>query len=233
MSPTEAKEYDGPKFEVSTGQRPGFKQLTDEQKRVLAASSDSGIPANEFFKLIKWARIQMTEGLCGEDLTQMIRLKFNGPLIKAASSVLSETRSEHEGLSGQLYVDAAAYASASGTAGCEEGSLRHRTNQVRHVLAMPRCGTCVFKNANGTCQKYNKELVDSVPVSNPRAYQKEALRLADASDAEITASLFASSYDSNEFGLNNDSLNDFDFDSEISNEHLGQILFGGLEVDDE
>jgi hypothetical protein len=233
MTPTETEDYKGPKFEVSAGSRPGFKQLTEQQTRVLEASSNSGIPANEFFKLIKWARIQMSEGLCGEELTQMIRLKFNGPLIKAASSVLSELRSEHEGLSGQLYVDSEAYASPSGTSGCEQGSLRHRTNQIRHVLAMPRCGSCVFKNANGTCQKYNKELVDVVPVADPKAYQKEALRLAQASDAEVTASLFASSYDSNEFSLGNDNLDNFDFDSSASNEHIGQVLFGGFEVGDE
>ena len=86
-----------------------------------------------------------------------------------------------------------AYASPTGTNGCDEGGLKHRANQLKFVMAMDRCGSCAFatRTANGTpvCQKYNKELIAELPEGSAE-YQQESIRMADASDAEMTASLF-------------------------------------------
>ena len=95
---------------------------------------------------------------------------------------------------------------------------------------MDKCATCVFKNVDGICQKYNKPIVASVEllgIDNPRKYQKESIRLANSSDSERTASLFANNYDQNEFSLTtNDEL---EIDDEQTPQALADVLFGGFE----
>ena len=107
---------------------------------------------------------------------------------------------------------------------------------MKFVLAMDRCNTCSFANklADGTlvCQKYNKRLSSEIPVENPEEYQSEMLRMADASDAEHTASLF-NTY-TNDFGLQNSSLDDFGFNETASIEQLSGLFFGqGIDLGDD
>lgn len=194
--------------------------------RILKVAKSSGIKASEFQSMLRWTRQQMSEGVVGKDLNALIRAKFATPILKVAKDLLREIRAEHEGLSGHLYVDAAAYATANGTSGCERGGLRHRGNTLKTVLAMSKCASCVNHNANGFCSVYNKKLADQVSVEDPKSYQKEAIRLADASDSEITASLF----DPGEFNLRNDPMESVALDNEVSHKDLGDVLFGGLEV---
>lgn len=188
----------------------------------------------------KWIRRQMCEGMIGKNLSQLIASKFTKDFVSENDTEIKKVRKAHEGLSGHIYVDAEAYATPEGTKGCEKGALIHRANTVACVKSMARCSTCVFANkctsgryASETivCQKYNKPLVDEIPVENRDDYQKEMIRLANATDAEQTASIFASAYDQSEFSLSNDSLTNFDLDETIVNGSLEGILFGGFEVE--
>jgi hypothetical protein len=154
-----------------------------------------------------------------------MRLRFSETVIKSASAKLKKIRAKHEGLSGHVYVDAAAYASKNGTKGCERGARTHRTGGLKAVLEMKRCGSCTLKNADGVCSLYNKPLVDGAPVEDPREYQRSAIRAANASDAETTASLFANTYDEAEYSLT-DPLQEIGFDESTPPEELGEILFG-------
>jgi hypothetical protein len=187
-------------------------------------------------KMARWTRQQMTEGTVGKTLTAMLKTKFAAPFLKKASSTLQEIRATHEGVSGHLYVDAEAYASPVGTNGCDEGGLKHRSNGLKFVMAMDRCGSCAFvtRTANGTpvCQKYNKEIITELPT-DITGYQAENIRMADASDAEITASIFASCYDPSEFNLANSELDNFAFDEMANTETISNVFFGGMEIDDD
>jgi len=189
-----------------------------------------------FQKVARWTRQQMTEGTAGSVLTGLLKTKFAPSFLKQAQQVIDQVRAAHEGLSGFAYVDAEAYASPTGSKGCDEGALKHRANQLKFVLAMDRCQSCSFANrlADGTpiCQKYNKKLASEIPVENPSEYQAEMLRMADASDAEQTASLFGTTY-TNDFGLQNSSLDGFGFNETASVEQLSGLFFGGMDIGDE
>ena len=63
-------------------------------------------------------------------------------------------------------------------------------------------------------------------------YQREAIRLANADDSERTASMFAN-YNPDEFGLQNDSLDSFDYSNLPGNETLSEVSFGGMIVPEE
>jgi hypothetical protein len=227
--PIEAKPYSGAVQKAAQAKSiPDAPPLDANQIRIQKLAKQSGIKAGEFIGLLKWARQKMTEGSLGQELDQLLKARFAPPLLKAASGLLKETRAQHEGLSGRLYVDASAYASPSGLTGCERGGLKHRANAIKHVLAMDRCAGCVYANAKGHCQQYNKKIVATVPVDDPKAYQKAALREAASSDAEQTAALF----NPQEFGLHNGSLDDVELGQHATPEKLGAVLFGGLEIEE-
>lgn len=213
-----AASYDGPKFQVSQAET---RVATPARK--------------ELQGLLKYALQKMNEGVAGSDLTTLLRARFGGPVRKAASTDLKELRASHEGLAGHLYVDAAAYASPTGTKGCEKGGLKHRANQVPTVMAMDRCKGCALRNkrADGTpvCSTYNKPLVTAaeLPVDDIKAYQQQNIQASDASDAELTASYFAPAYDQSDFNLHNAAGDGIDFSDAPPNEELGHIVFGGME----
>jgi len=216
---TEVQEYTGKVY----------KQLIPERR----LSKTSRVDVR---KMLRWARLQMTEGVLGKDLTDLISHRFSPTLVQAAQEDLIQIRNAHEGLSGQVYVDTEAYASAEGTSGCDKGARRHRANGIKFALCMPRCGTCKFANKlpDGTsvCQKYNKIMVDEAPVEDAEVYQREALRLANANDAEITASLF-NSYDPSEFNLSNHTMSSVTIDDAPEYEQLSGLFFGGMDIGSE
>lgn len=223
-----AADYTGPAFEVAQ-QAPAQRTLSAHEKRVFEAAQQSGHQVGELKRLLKWAQIKMSEGSAGKELNALLRARFTGSLITAGEDLLRELRAQHEGLAGRLYVDASAYASSVGADGCERGALVHRANQLKYVLAMARCASCTHARG-GVCEKYGKKLTASAPVDDPKAYQKEALRMADASDAEVTASYFAPVHNPGEFDLT-DPMTNFDLGEAPSNESLGEILFdGGMEL---
>ena len=190
------------------------------------ASALSGVQAGEILGMLRWARMQMSEGRIGDEFNQLLAVRFSEPLRKAAGDALRQVRAQHEGLSGHVYVDAQAYASAAGTTGCERGAAKHRANGLKFVLAMDRCAGCVFANQDGVCQQYNKKLVVTPPVQNIKAFQKEALRLADAPDQEITASLF----NAREYDLHN-AMEEVAVDPALPTKTLSSVLFGGTELE--
>ena len=232
MSKTETKEYGGALVSQAPQQSREARDFDPEEKHILAAAKASDIKAKEFRSLLKWARIKMTEGSAGDELDQLFRFRFSKPLLKAAKKLLKAVRKEHEGLAGHLYIDAGAYiygVGKRGTKGCDQGALQHRGNQLKVVLEMARCSSCVSQSTDGVCLKYNKPLVASVPVDDPAEYQKQAIKMANASDAEVTASLFAPAYDQGEYALV-DPLADISIDEAVDTEELGEILFGGMEL---
>lgn len=229
MKAADEREYEGPLLRVAQVQRKDASEFNPEEKRLLEASQKSGIKVSEFQSLLKWARIQMSEGAAGKELDQMIKLRFAPPLVKAAKSLIKAVRKEHEGLSGHAYVDAGAYVTAKGTKGCEQGAMTHRTGSLKVVLAVEKCSTCVLKNAAGVCTVYNKPLVSEPPVVDREVYQRVAIKNANSSDAEVTASLFAPTYNESEFSLT-DPLQQISYNEAASAETLGEVLWGGLEL---
>lgn len=197
----------------------------------------AGPAHGEVGRLIRWARQKMSEGSAGSELDQLLAHRFADTVRTAASNTMLSLRRAHEGLSGHVYVDAAAYASATGTQGCEDGALKHRANAIPTVLGLDRCASCARKahREDGTpvCQVYNKPIVASAPVEDPLAYQAEMIRLADGTDAERTASLFANTYDASEFRLGGESeLDHIVLADTPSNEKMADVFtFGGLELE--
>jgi hypothetical protein len=190
----------------------------------------------EFQRLASWTRKAMNEGWMGGDLDQLLNARWSSEVLREAAPELRELRARHEGLAGNVYVDAAAYASTTGTQGCKAASATHRTNQVRRVLAMSRCGSCVHRQAmldgTGHCSVYNKPLIKASDLGPDRlkVIQDEAIKLSNASDAEITGSLFTSRHTSlvSEFGLQ--ASMDVSLNDTPTVEKLGELLFDGLYV---
>lgn len=203
--------------------------------RHVASKPEIDVPETEMRRAARWVRQQMSEGFAGPDLDELVRVRLDQRV--ASSRPVARARELHEGLAGHLYVDAAAYASKDGTAGCEEGALKHRANGLKYVLAMDRCDGCVFKNANGTCQKYNKRLVDEVPRDRLASFRRRMIATHEMSDQEETASIFAdndvrSALNPNpvdEFGLHNAMLDDVESEAP-QHETIDGIFFGGFEV---
>jgi hypothetical protein len=229
---TRKGEYAGPKFTRATAPKKANNRSADDQ-RILEASKASGIKASEFRGLIRWVRQAMSEGSAGSEFGQLLKARFSKRLRTAASPMIDELRGAHEGLAGQVYVDAGAYESAKGTEGCDKGAHKHRANAIPYVLRIAKCDSCVFCTGGG-CQKYNKPLIAAPEdvVEDPALYQREALRQADASDAETTAALFAGGYDPSEFGLHNAGMDDIGFAESPEAEELGGFVFGGLLIED-
>lgn len=218
------REYSGPVYETAQADRKAGKALSASEQAMHAAAKASGIRVAEFQMLGTWLRRQMSEGLAGKDLTSLLSLRFASPLRKAAAQMVQALRQEHEGLAGHLYVDAAAYASPTGTSGCEKAASTHRANSIRYVQAMDRCASCSLANANGVCTKYGKELLTRLP-KNAAEFQQRMIHQADAPDQEITASLF----NQQEYDLGGAPL-DLDIQEAPVTEGLGDVLFDGLHL---
>lgn len=182
-------------------------------------------------QVLRYARTQMNEGVTGNDLDARMVSRFSQEYLKGAGEQLVQLRRKHEGLAGHLYVDASAYATPMGTAGCDKGAAIHRASPIRSVLQMERCGSC-SQNSGGACQKYKKTLVTAAPVADPAKYQRETIRLANADDSERTALMFAN-YNPEEFGLQNDSLDSFDYSNLPGNETLSGVKFEGMFIPEE
>jgi hypothetical protein len=201
--------------------------------RHVAKAPEMDVPTGEIRKAARWVRQQMSEGTAGSELDTLIQLRLGPKVASAAGERIAAQRKEHEGLSGHIYVDAAAYASAEGTTGCEEGGLRHRANGLKFVRAMERCGPCVFKNADGVCQKYNKVLLDEIPDDVAEQFRTKHIEAHEMSDEEQLAAMFSVGTEAasaaQEFDLHNAALDDVD---SATPEHgaIDGIFFGGFEL---
>lgn len=210
-----------------------FDDAMDQLVNATETPKQAAIEDYTVRRVVKYAAEKMNEGFAGEELDSLIAARFSGDSLQKAATELQRVREAHEGLAGHLYINVGAYASPKGTSGCEQGALQHRSNGIKFAMSMPRCGSCVFRNVEGKCQKYNKFLVDQAPVEDPRAYQKEAIRMANASDAEITQSLFTPSGSNvvSEFGLGAESdLEGFEISEAPENNKLAGIVFGGWDL---
>lgn len=179
-------------------------------------------------RVATWLRQKMSEGSAGQELDLLLSTRFSQSVLSDHKDRIASLRSEHEGISGHAYVDTEAYMT-NGTDGCDKGALIHRANQIPTILKNAKCSGCVF-NVGGTCQKYNKLALDQSNeiVEDKDAYQKEMIRLANASDSEKTASLFVNNYDEGEFNLQQD--HNLDFSDAPSLDKVGEVLFGGFEI---
>jgi len=223
LEATPVKDYEGTAQEaapLTAGDH--IPKASKEALRIQRVAKESGYKSTEIVKVLKWARQRMSEGDAGDILMQLASAKFTAGLLKAASPLLNEIRESHEGLSGHLYVDAAAYAVGDGAKGCKAAASKHRANGIKHVMAMSRCTKCVYANADGVCTQFNKKLTSVVPTDDPKAYQAEMIRLANGSDAVSTAALF----DTKEYDLNNDSLDNIEVEEAPAPEVLEGVLFG-------
>jgi len=218
--PVETKEYDQPVFSRAASTKTARSVLAGQIKQATA-----------------WVRKSMAEGFAGKDLDDLIQNRFAGALLEAAGSEIQQIREAHEGLSGFLYVDAEAYASDAGTKGCESGAVKHRANQIPNVRAMSRCATCTLARVreDGTrkCGTYNKTLVAPADVSGPEmdGIRQANIKAVGMTDAEVTASYFAPTYDPSEFNLVNANLEGVAFDSLPENEKIADIMFGGWSIE--
>lgn len=216
IKPVEVKTYDQPVFKAAATAAP------PKTRSVLAGQIKTAA---------RWVRRTMSEGFAGKDLDDLIRNRFASALLDAAASEIKAAREAHEGASGFLYVDAAAYASDSGVKGCEKGALKHRTNQIPSVAAMPRCGSCalVRELGDGTrkCGVYNKTLLTNTTGSDIEQIKQANIKAANMTDQELTASLFAPTYDPSEFDLQNDVLEGFSFEDNTETDKLSSVLFDG------
>lgn len=196
-------------------------------------------PITEVSRLARWVRRLMAEGAAGAELDARIQARFASGVRTAGADTVSALRRAHEGLSGHIYVDAAAYATPNGTEGCDEGARHHRTNAVPAVLEIQsKCASCVHRkerlDGRVACSLYAKPLVKdaSEVVADPAKHQRDMIRLADAPDHEHTASLFANTYNQNEFNLGVDTeLDNVVVEDMPEPEAVGEYFFGGIEID--
>ena len=202
-----------------------------DQPRVRVGVSSSN---REIAGATTWVRIAMNEGFAGERLDIAISHRFTEALLKEAGANISRIRAVHEGLAGHRYIDTSAYASQTGSSGCETGGLKHRTNQVKMALAMDRCGSCamasIMPNGTPNCSVYNKMLVQASDFNagDLRKAKAAAIKMANAHDGEITASLFTTRHDPAEFGLHNPMLDNIRPDDLPENHKVADIVLGGL-----
>lgn len=215
------KEYQGTVQRAVAGSVTKAPKLGAEERRILKAASVSGIKAQEFRALVRWARQKMTEGSVGQQLDQLLSAHFSPPLLKAASSTIKDLRAKHEGLAGHLYVDAAAY-NTKGISGCKTGAAIHRANgNISFVLPMAKCASCTKRNDMGVCSVYNKKLISCLP-KNAKKIQRETIAGANTPEE---ANL-GNSYDRTEFGLSSIVADGFDLNDAPSSEQLGDVSFG-------
>lgn len=188
----------------------------------------------EITKMLRWAAQSMNEGFAGAELDQLLQTRFGKGVRNAGAQALKELRADHEGGSGFMYVDAAAYSSTAGTKGCGKGALKHRANGIKYVLAMDRCKTCSLVNAlpdgSRVCQEYNKTIVTAAELPDESPIMRRAnIKASNADDSTSVASMFAPMFDEGEFDLHNASMSDIELDSDAEVEELGNVLFGGME----
>ena len=196
----------------------------------------SGVSPSTVQSVVGWVRRAMNEGFAGNDLDALVEKRFAADVLDAAREKVAAVRREHEGGAGFVYVEAAAYATADGVKGCEQGALKHRANQVKTLLAIPnKCDSCVHARTleDGTqrCALYNKVLVSRDDFGATLDTLKQAnIRAANMDDQATTASLFAPTYNEGEFSLHNASLDGFSLTAFPENNKVSEVAFGGLVV---
>jgi hypothetical protein len=218
---------------VRATQRDYAGPVIEQHVALRAAKQAADLTMAKFGSTLRWVRQAMSEGFAGRDLTSLIERRFANDVLAEARPVIDQTRKAHEGASGFIYVDAAAYASERGVKGCEDGALKHRANTLRTVLAMDRCGTCAhartLEDGTAKCGVYGKVLASAEDFGTDLDRIKTAnIKTVNSTDAEVTASMFASKFDPTEFSLHNAAMTGFDLAPLPEHEKMGEIALGGM-----
>ena len=235
LASVESREYKGFEFVSASLNNSESMSISNEGAELMKVAQAGDCSVAEIEGMLRTMKKAMSEGMAGRDLNQYLSNRFASRLMNATSGLVAKERDEHEGLSGFLYVEASAYASPSGTKGCDAGGLKHRANQIPSVRKMARCSSCTLARCmpDGTtkCGAYNKILIGTKDLSGEdmAKIKKANIESSNMTDAETTASLFAPAYDPSEFGLSNNNLEDVNFSS-IENEKMGEVMFGDWEV---
>jgi ketosteroid isomerase-like protein len=235
LSSVESREYKGSEFVSASLNNSESMSISNESTELMKVAQAGDCSVAEIEGMLRTLKKAMSEGMAGRDLDHYLSNRFSNRLMKAASGLVSKEREEHEGLAGFVYVEASAYASTSGTKGCDAGGLKHRANQIPSVRKMARCSSCTLARCmpDGTikCGAYNKILVGAKDLSGDETakIKKANIKSSNMTDAEATASLFAPAYDPSEFGLSNNNLEDVNFSS-VENEKMAEVVFGDWEI---
>ena len=225
MEAAESRDYQGAIQRAAMQPRYEDADMPVLDQKIARIASESGLRVGDFHGMLKWTRQQMTEGMVGKDLDDMLRSKFGTPLLRAGAPLIRDVRAQHEGLAGHLYVDADAYMTPHGVDGCKTAASKHRVNGLKYVMASERCTSCVFAK-EGSCSQYRKEIVQTIPVRNASEYQARVIEMADAPDAVVTGNMFHTQ----EFNLTS-SLDDIGLSDSAPQGSLDGIVFDdGMEI---
>jgi len=129
--------------------------------KVYTAHQSSGAAAYNSHTLgtaQRWLQQQLHQGE-GAFVQQELGRRFASV---AQDPSLTQIRTKHAGKAGKVYIDAAAFASPTGIAGCEQGASLLRTASAKYVISMSRCQGCSFRNVHGDCRKYRRPMVASI-----------------------------------------------------------------------
>lgn len=137
--------------------------------------------------VVKTARLQLNEGLYGDDLLSALRLRFDERDLRASLPLLRPVLAE-QGLQGIYYVDPTVY-DDYGT-GCDTASSLHRTRgAIKYAKVGPACFGCLFQTRPGVCSKLAKTLVQNPPYTDKTAQQKAILASGRSTETDYASLL--------------------------------------------
>jgi hypothetical protein len=218
-----AKSFEGALVEGHAAHTRKAHKQSPLQEAYATASRDSGIPLKDLHVAATTLRHLMAQGLAGKALTAALNRRVAAPARTALADILASLRRAHEGLSGHLYVDAALFASPTGSSGCERAASTQRANPIPFVKQMSRCASCVF-GQSGHCSVFNKRLMTSLPDD---AQQRKAAVIRDANAPRKQST--AAGYDPDEFRLGTE-MDNIDLQDATSHEVISDITFGGMQL---
>lgn len=223
------KEYEGAKFTAASQNTPDRPELSHYEKTISKLASNSGVNYTDIDKFVRWARQKMSEGYMGDSLDKAIVKNWHPNVIKASMPVLSKLRTQHEGLSGSLYIDSAAYAFDKNATACKTASELYKDTNAKAVLAMKKCSSCVhaytLEDGSKTCSVYRKILIPSVPVDSLSEYREATIKKANTQQSYSVDN----GIDINEFGMSVRGSVNFDYYEDGSNKDPFEISsFSGI-----
>jgi len=223
-------QFEGDVFRGHAGEQ-SVPQLDPWQQELKRVAGVAGVKVAEVTNMLQRLRLHLNDGWAGNRLDGLMRSEFGTNILTASTHLTHAMRTQHEGLAGHLYIEAAAYGE-SGIQGCETGAQHHSKSSAPYVLAMDKCSGCVFRNMHNTCTKYNRPLAGGFPENEKQAFQAQTIT---ASNMEYTADNMPTRTASNyapvvdpaaEFGLVNGTLNNFSLYSESPDTEEFDIQFG-------
>lgn len=205
---TKQGEFKGTMAEAFSGEE-RVPEMDHWQQEIHRVASVAGVKAREVTDMLHKIRLHLNDGWAGNRLDGLLTSHFGDGLLRAASHLIQATRTQHEGLAGHLYIEAATYGE-KGVQGCEVGAQHHANNNIPYVLAMDKCGGCVFKNMHNTCTKYNRPLAGAFKDQDKKSFQASVIAQANA-PVRTASQLAPVSNPVDEFNLFNNNLENIQF----------------------